>query len=321
MNSTQNHGGVKRSRQLMMLGEKNNCSIINIPTTSKLMEYCLQNPRSWIQAIFKVIKLAPFVTFKGLVIGYMYSIWLHDFFRNNKLEEIHLEVCTGSYIIFGFLMIQFGIPIIAYPQNIEFMVPGQESNLFRSELLAQHVELTIYRYANSINTISGFDAAVLKCFNISNVQTLPYEPVEEDRLWLSAIKMERTVSTKLGFLILGTVGNIVTKNGIIELLDMIKNNGGFSKYYLVGFGTESLKELASKNVEVYGSVNQDMLRGLLVHCSALLIRQPPTTGMITRISEALFADIPIYIFSDYIQAYNINNKNLHIISSLDELPV
>jgi len=321
MSSTQNHGGVKRSCQLMMLGKKNNCFISNIPTTQQLIEYCLRNPRSCIEAIGKVIKLAPFVTCKGLVIGYMYSIWLHDLLKKNKLEEIHLEVCSGSYLIFGFLMTQFGIPIIAYPQNIEFMVPGQKSNLFRSELLAQHVELAIYRYANTINTISSFDTAILKCFNILNVQTLPFEPVEEDRHWLSAIKKERTVSTKLGFLILGTVGNIATKNGIIELLDMIKNRGGFSKYYLVGFGTESLKELAPTNVEVYGSVNQDILRGLLVHCRALLIRQPPTTGMITRISEAIYADIPIYIFNDYLQAYTINNKNIHIISSLDQLPV
>jgi hypothetical protein len=320
LDSPQTHGGVKRSRQLSLLSQQKKREVLNLPTFRDLLKYYVKNPRSWISGLVDSVKLLPYVSFRGWLIGYLYSVWFRGVLRRRHLMEIHFEICSGPYLIFGFLAANAGKYFFAYPHNIEFMVPDQQSKLFRSKIRAQQLELEIYFKASTVFTISEFDTAILKCFGAKKVETLNFEPIGKEKSRLLSIKKERTFSAKERFLILGTIANKPTKSGMIDLLNLIREAGGPAKFWLVGFGTEELISLAPENVMVLGSVSRDKLNELMVSCIALVIKQPPTTGMLTRIIEGVHADIPIYVFKDYLQAHALQSHNVNVISSLNELP-
>lgn len=319
--SVDSHGGSKRSLQLQSRARERGSLVVGIPIAHDLLKYFIQHPRYWIQSLFNVVRISPYVNLKGLAIGYIYSVWLRGLLHKERPNHLHIEVCSGKYLVYSYLAATSGVPVIAYPHNIEFMVPGQDLKFLRSKLAAQSIELSIYRRSSLVNTISSLDLFILKCFSLENIRIYPYEPTNDEAIWLKMIKNERALINHEGFLILGSASNMATRLGMIKLLSLIKSSSKKRKYYLAGYETDSLAAKAPSNLTIYGPVSKSRLRELMTQCKALLINQPPTTGMLTRIIEAEYADIPVFIFNDYIQAYTLCSPNVHIISSLDELPL
>lgn len=319
--SADSHGGSKRSLQLESRARERGWLVVGIPIAHELFKYFIQHPRYWIQSLPNIFRIAPYVNLRGLAIGYIYSVWLRGLLHKERPNHLHVEVCSGKYLVYSYLAARSGVPVIAYPHNIEFMVPGQDLRFLRSELAAQSIELSIYRCSSLVNVISSLDLFILKCFSLQNISTYPYEPTNDEAIWLNKIKDERALINNEGFLILGSASNTATRIGMIKLLSMIQGSSKKRKYYLAGYETDSLATKAPPHLTIYGPVSKSKLRELMIQCQALLINQPPTTGMLTRIIEAEYADIPVYIFKDYIQAYSLCSSNVHIISSLDELPL
>lgn len=318
--SVDSHGGSKRSLQLESRARERGWLVVGIPIVHDLLKYFIQHPRYWIQSLPNIVRIAPYVNLKGLAIGYIYSVWLHGLLHKERPNYLHIEVCSGKYLVYSYLAARSGVPVIAYPHNIEFMVPGQDLRFLRSKLAAQSIELSIYRCSSRVNAISSLDLFILKCFSLQNISIYPYKPTNDEAIWLKMIKDERALINHEGFLILGSASNMATRLGMIQLLSLIQSSSKKRKYYLAGNETDSLATKAPSHLTVYGPVSKSKLRELMIQCKALLINQPPTTGMLTRIIEAEYADIPIYIFKSYIQAYMLCSPSVHIISSLDELP-
>lgn len=314
------HGGVLRSKQVADLGIKSNYIVLSAPASSFVVKSIHKYTRSWFPALYTASKLAPYLSISGLIKAYLLAVYLHGICKKYSPGAIHVETSIGISILIARLSELYGYPVSIYPQNVEFMVPSQLSSLFRSKMSALAFELQLYKASTHVFTISNFDSAVLQCFDIKNVQTIAYEPVGEHLDWLRQVKEARAVSSKNDYLILGSIENAPTKTGIVELLELIRSSTFSTTYKLAGNRTEALAHLAPDNVEVLGSVSSESLRQIMIRSKGLVVKQPPTTGILTRAVDALYAGLPVYIFAGYLQAYSLKGKNVYVISSLNELP-
>ncbi|MCR9195639.1 MAG: hypothetical protein NXH88_12955 [Hyphomonas sp.] len=223
-------------------------------------------------------------------------------------------------------MASLDIHFTAYPHNLEFMVRGQKQHMLSSHQTAFAAEMHVYRKAHMVRTISSFDALVLQSLGVDSVDALPYQPPNSDVAELALIREQRGSQQRQKpyadsfILILGSAGNPPTREGFERLLEIIADHEVSHHYIVAGFGTEILMTLAPQNVDVLGEVNDGDLRRLMVTCDALLVYQPPTSGMLTRIVEAALAGIPTYVLGGYLQAKELQNEEIHSIRSLDELP-
>ena len=193
--------------------------------------------------------------------------------------------------------------------------------MLRSDELAFLAEIRLYRHAIGVRTISSFDAAILKSLGISAVEELPYYPPAVDIAELEEVREHRKKRPNGFVLILGSVGNPPTREGLTRLLRMIDDHEVKRRYVMAGYGTETLVDYAPLCVEMRGGVDAEDLRALLISCDALLIYQPPTSGMLTRIIEASVAGIPTYVLGGYLQAKGIEEKGVYSIENLDQLPL
>lgn len=135
------------------------------------------------------------------------------------------------------------------------------------------------------------------------------------------IKNKRALCSRGGFLILGSATNEPTLIGMRHLLGLLRNYKGEELFRVAGNRTEVLTDEAPKCVEVLGTLSGKKLRSELVSCAGILIYQPSTSGLLTRIIDAQMAGIPVFVFENYLQARLIGYPNVYIIFSLNELPV
>jgi hypothetical protein len=261
-----------------------------------------------------------FLSLRGFISTILYGSWLSRELTRVEHTSVSIEISPGCNVLLGNVLVSMGIPFIAYPHNLEFLVPGQRQSYFRSKDAEFAAEMRIYRKADCVNTISSFDKAILLSLGVVSVESLPYLPSEFDLEELNEIRDLRRHSHKNGILILGSVGNPPTIAGLKKLLGLIEKNGGGISFRLAGYGTEKLRFLAPPCVEVKGSVTAGELQKLMVECQALLVYQPPTSGMLTRLVEAVHADIPIYVMGGYLQALELKDRNVVSISDLYDLP-
>lgn len=260
-----------------------------------------------------------FLSFRGLVATLLYGALLHARLKRLKGSHVHIELAPNRDIVLGNVLVSLGMPFTAYPHNIEFMVNGQRQTYFRSQDAAFKAEMRIYRHAKAVITISDFDTAVLQSLGISQAQTLPYQPPQEDKTMLESIRIARQTSKKAGILILGTVGNPPTRFGVEQLLSRIAAHPEKRKYILAGFGTEDMVGAAPPNVAVLGGVDHQKLIDLMTHTEALLLYQPPTSGMLTRIIEASLAGVPVNVMGGYMQTLEVESAGVHAIRTLDDI--
>jgi hypothetical protein len=321
-NTARRHGGVKRSVQLQPLAAAQGFESINVPH---------KHPQAFAvvrYAPLSVLRMLPvaavlgwrFLSLKGVAATLLYGAWLHAMLKRHRPTSVMMEVAPNRDIVLANVLASLKVPFTAWPHNVEFMVPGQHQSYFRSRPAAFAAELRAYRAAQSVQTISRFDAFVLRALGLSNVAVTPYEPPEEDRQALDAIREARRSSRKQGILMLGSIGNPPTREGMTRLLQMIAARNDGRRYVLAGYGTEALKPLAPPRVEVLGSVSADRLRDLMIQTEALLIYQPPTSGMLTRMVEAATAGIPTYVMGGYLQAQELAGRGVFPIDDLSELP-
>ncbi|MCR9186766.1 MAG: hypothetical protein NXH81_15310 [Halieaceae bacterium] len=321
LNATAKHGGYKRSLQLAEIAQADGIRTLCIPSgLYELLSVLFRSPLS----AFAILPIAVTIgmrslSLKGVAATILYGGWLHAQMRRHGWPRVMLEVSANQGVIMGNVLVSFNVRFSAYPHNIEFMVPGQNQSFFRSEGAAFAAEMLVYRAACRVHAISELDAAVLRAMNVELVQTLLYSPPKSEQSALYQIRKLRVTSDKTGILILGTAWNPPTRLGLEGLLDLIRECSSGQTFTLAGFGTEVLAPIAPSSVRVLGGVSDAMIRDLMVQAEALLVCQPPTSGMLTRLVEASFAGIPTYVLGGYFQARGMDNQGVHSISSLDEL--
>jgi hypothetical protein len=220
-----------------------------------------------------------------------------DKFTTQKKTSLFIwESISEHYLILGKTLWSKKIPFIAVPHNIDSLVKGNRS--FTSGLETPfwfNEELKYLAYANKVFTISREEQWLLSLYGI-DADYLPYYPTDNVKAYLLDIRSERknkeVGKTPRKILILGTFYNMPTLRGYIDLLpnlskfkDVIIN--------IAGFGSEQLKSLKSPNIKIWGSVNNEVLRQILIDNDIAIIHQEPTTGALTKIPELLLAGIPI----------------------------
>jgi glycosyltransferase involved in cell wall biosynthesis len=216
---------------------------------------------------------------------------------------------------------KLNIPLVAACQNIESLSlsqvnPAKQDRLFRMELqLLSMVDLII--------SISREETFLLKNLNM-NVHFLPYYPVDSSKERLLTIRENRKKTKKSGILILGTMNNYVTRDGMIKVIDFWKKNAnpkaaGGQKLYIVGYGTEKLRDVSlHKSIEFMGALEESKLEELLYTIKACLCYQDSGAGALTKISEMLIAGIPVLANSHAARSY-YNMKGLIEFHTLKDL--
>jgi hypothetical protein len=316
------HGGVKRSRQIEAAISEAGGTTITLPNGhTVVVKAALRSPGLLLRTVLIALPLLwNGFTVKGVGIAIIYGVWLRQQIDAHRPDSVYLEVIPNIGMVLGTLLAAYGCRYVALPHNIEFLVPDQQQSYLRSPAAAFAVETEIFRRAQRVIAISDFDTAVIGCLGVMQAETLPYEPVDDYRDVLLRIAALREKATQSGYLILGTTGNPPTDLGLKRLLAEIAAQDDGPNFILAGFGTETLAPLAPSRVTVRGSVSDAELETLMVQCEALIIYQPPTSGFLTRITEAVLAGLPVYVLGGYRQAEGMTAQGVRSISSLAALP-
>jgi len=211
------------------------------------------------------------------------------------------------------------IPVIAFTQNLESLVPGQIIPERQKKLFNK--EIAILSKCDLVVTISREDNALLNNFGI-NTFFLPYYPDEENLRRLQKIRLKREKTIKKGVLLMGSAGNRPTAMGMVTAIENWEKynlNRSIGNLIIAGYHTESLKNLiAPYNVELLGSVSPEKLDHLLENVKAGLCYQERGSGTLTRIMDMLIAGVPVMANTHAARSY-CNLPGIYEFSSFEHI--
>ncbi len=186
--------------------------------------------------------------------------------------------------------------VFAFPHNIESLVPGQHSAIFSNQQSWFFNEMKYLKQCDHVFTISREEEWLLQTYGIK-ASYLPYYPIIKVEQELREIREKRqSRPIQNSFLIVGSVTNIPTYNGMQSLLEFVcatiwPDN---VEFIVTGFGTECFKKFeANRSIKVLGSVSKDDLNSLMAEVKLALINQQASTGALTKIIEFLISGIPV----------------------------
>lgn len=203
-------------------------------------------------------------------------------------EDTH---CNNSAL--PFLMHRAGCKVVASPQNLEA--------LFYWDLYSKkstwrlRVEMTALKNADAIFCISSEEQWLLALFGM-HADFLPYHPPLYVRQKMQHIRDLREPSQKTRILIMGSAENPPTRQGMVQLLEMLNAfpPGAAPPLDIVGFGTENLQqEVTGTGFKIHGGVDNETLQQLLLQAKAVICHQKRGIGALTRIPEMLWAGVPV----------------------------
>jgi glycosyltransferase involved in cell wall biosynthesis len=187
------------------------------------------------------------------------------------------------------------IPVIAVCHNLESLVYNQASqrrilNLFNEEVVV------LYRCLMTI-TISHEETLLLNNFGV-NAHYLPYYPARPILDRLHAIRTQRAAGKKDGILVIGSVKNAPTREGILRAVaywqeQQLEKKAG--RLLVGGYDSDKLaaKLKDASGVEFLGSLSNEQLDDILCRVRACLCYQERGAGALTKICEMLIAGIPV----------------------------
>ncbi|NVN98665.1 MAG: glycosyltransferase [Geobacteraceae bacterium] len=315
-NNPSSHGGDKRAAQL--------CDILN------LLEYDFVSTCDSsfdISAELNKLLLSPSGYFqkkrsthnKNEVTYSKYFLWSEDF--RNHLLYLHLQakcfveslknppkmLFVDDPVFFAPVVLYAkskGIPLVAFCHNIETLSREQVDPSTQRELFAYEIELI--SKCDLVVTISQEETYLLRNFGFDPVY-LPYFPSPQTNRRLEAIREIRDATIKTNYLILGTVYNMPTLEGMKRVLDTISTDKAFTddSFIVVGYGTEQLSSyLNDPRVEVRGAVPDAELDDLMAVAKGCIVYQDTGSGALTKIPELLVAGVPVIINSHAARSYH-----------------
>ena len=313
------HGGEKRSAQLKeyFAGKGDAVSSLRLDlNVAPKFSYI-------IKALYWVLKILGVRAWKNPYVFLRYvkhvAIWLpqlEKYFSQIDVTTFYWESTRDTYYILPFIARKYNKKVVAFPHNLEALVPDQQSSLFRyNRKLAFKRELEVLGICDEVYCIASEESWLLRLWGI-NASFLPYLPPREMQKQLTEIKEKRNEVVKKYYLILGFAINPPTLQGMIELLENLKATT--IPIVVAGYQTEQLQSYATTTLRIKGTVTQEELQELMLGAKALLINQPPTTGALTRIEEFFQAGIPVYVNEASMRSY-WNRLNVFCYCDFDEL--
>lgn len=305
-NNERGHGGQKRTNQIVNLLEK------EFTVQELLLDSIL--PRNPFKLVFYFIygiksvlslkiKMTP--SLLGLIKIGFYAYQCQFKINFDNISFIVVEEFQNFGAILNLFAKSKGIPIVGVAHNIDSLVPQFKSSFTNlSGLKYFEEEIYLLNHCSFIITISREENWLLRLNKITSIY-LPFIPSKTVLGDLNQIKEKRALNNnKKNPLLLGTVKNIPTKLGMKKLIHDMEDIK--VKCDVVGFGSESLlRDFENLSyVQIHGGVSNEKLESFLINCSSMLVYQPATTGVLTRVIECLLCDIPVYGNESALRSYH-----------------
>lgn len=252
-------------------------------------------------------------------VSYNYTKNLKEFFKRSE-KTLLIEGTIEEFQVLFTLAKRYNKTVIAFPHNLESLVPkcrylvgeGEKKTAFFNEIKC-------LQSCEAVYCISQEETWLLRLWGI-NAYYFPYYPPKQTETYLLEIRQERMVRkmpTKR-ILMAGSALNGPTAQGMQQVMNYWKHIDGY-ELRVAGYGTEeNLQQPESENVLMLGALSDEQMREEMVTCDALLILQPPTTGALTRVQEALLAGIPVIANENAARDYHHVN-GLHEYANVEEL--
>ncbi|MBN1224346.1 MAG: hypothetical protein JXB23_13955 [Candidatus Aminicenantes bacterium] len=211
------------------------------------------------------------------------------------------------------------IPLVVTCQNIESLSLAQINPEYQNRLFQQ--EINLLSMADLIITISREETFFLNNLNLRTYY-YPYYPVESIKNRLLNIRASRSRTEKSGILLIGSVNNRVTFDGVLEVIEYWKRSSLSrmnERLIVAGFGTEELREICSHEaIDFLGPLSDSRLDAVLSNVKACLCFQRTGAGVLTKICEMLIAGIPVLANFQSARSY-YHTDGLVEFAGLDEL--
>lgn len=309
-NNPNSHGGDKRAAQICeMLGpiDYDFVSMYSIPLPfNEKQKQKLDEPSGLLQNKLALLQ-------KQHVTYWKYNKWserirdfIFDFHTRAKVFVDTLKSSPPDLLIIDdpvFLapLIVYanskGIPIVAICHNLETLSSTQVEISAQQELFAYELELLAK--CDLLVTISKEETWLLRNFGMAPVY-LPYFPLRQTVDRLESIRESRQGSVKAYFLLLGTVYNFPTLDGMKRIISAVTGDPVLHEDRLIvaGFGTKQLAGFVNDScVEVRGDLTDAELDELLTTTKGCIVCQESGSGALTKIPELLLAGVPVIINS------------------------
>jgi hypothetical protein len=221
----------------------------------------------------------------------------------HHLEEAHdprvvlWEMTRDGGMVLPTIAGEYGVAVVACPQNLESLVPGQTDRVLGSRSIpkALEIELTQLARADLVICISREEQWLLNAFGIA-ADFLPYFPTPEIEFGLLAVRRMRLDVTPKRVLVLGSAGNPPVREGLLQLLQrLLRLRGRFPhEVHLAGNDTHQLRQqLDLGSITVHGAVAMNRLHELMASSDAAIVFQARGSGALTRIPELLLAGVRV----------------------------
>lgn len=312
------HGGEKRSCQLQ---EWHTAKGVELLPLSLVPEKHLSIKALWLTC-WMLLRVYGYRGWKSLYVfmrhvknmSLIYN-QLVSFFQTKDVNAFYWESTRDVWYVLPYLAKKYNKRVVAFPHNLEALVGGQKSTLFTwnaEERFAR--EMAVLRDCEKVYAISNEETWLLQLMGVK-AKALLYQLPTVVKEQCDKVAELRKQSAKDYYLMLGSAINPPTCLGMEEVLQDWNCN---VPLIVAGFGTEQLKQYESGEVRIIGGVQDEQLLDLQVHCKALIVNQPATTGALTRIEEFIAADIPIYANENSVRSYR-NREGIRIFNSVSEI--
>jgi len=312
------HGGEKRSCQLQ---EWHTAKGVELLPLSLVPEKHLSIKALWLTC-WMLLRVYGYRGWKSLYVfmrhvknmSLIYN-QLVSFFQTKDVNAFYWESTRDVWYVLPYLAKKYNKRVVAFPHNLEALVGGQKSTLFSWNAEQRFArEMAVLRECEKVYAISNEETWLLQLMGV-NASVLLYELPSAVKEQCDKVAELRKKSSKDYYLMLGSAINPPTRIGMEEVLREWHCN---VPLIVAGFGTEKLKHYELGKVHIIGGVQDEKLLDLQVHCKALIVNQPATTGALTRIEEFLAAGIPIIANENSIRSYR-NREGIKIFNSVSEI--
>jgi hypothetical protein len=237
-----------------------------------------------------------------------------NFFEENAPGVFLWEYAANQHYHLPLLAKKAGWKVVALPHNLESMVPDQSSRISgRRSPFWFDEELKVLSYCDHVVTISREEQWLLRLHGI-NADFLPYYPTKETEAAYLSVRQYRQRNflpkTIKKFLILGTLTNSPTRQGMIELIRAFTKRASHDddsyELHIAGYGTENLMQYIDlpQKIQLHGGIDQKKLEILLLDIDGMITHQPATTGCLTKLPEMLIAGVPMLLNSNAARSWH-----------------
>ena len=321
-------GGSKRSVQIEEFWRAKSVDFIE-------EKFILPKQYTKIQAISWVFRAIVFIS---RYVGWRKFVGLKEKIKAIFIYALRLPVIYDKYkgkdVIFIwentqdtpslFMMKAAGAKIIAYPHNLESLVPTQVDVVSHKKApYWLYEEIDRLKLCDEVYAISKEETWLLQLFGV-NATYFPYYPPKAIEQELLVTKSKREAYQKnnkceKSFLILGSATNPPTRMGMQKLIDYFGSKDKLPyTMHVAGYQSETLNYVQNLKIEYHGTMHACDLDELQIQVDGIIINQPTTSGALTRIVENRLAGIPIYAnFGAARDFYNL--PDVYVYENFEEL--